>query len=636
MIRKLVMTLLIGAICLLAVTSVLAAKYNEAPMLRTRVAAGELPPVEERLPEHPKVVKVLNEIGKYGGTIRLLDMGWLVDTCFANLEPLIEGDPTFSDNLVPSLIERVDASPDATTFTFHMRKGLKWSDGVPVTTEDVLFKWNDVLLNKKLTPVFPPDLKIGMEKATLEVMDKYTFKIKFPSSYGAFLSWVSYHYRNYTEFMLPKHYMKQFHIKYTPLEKLEPLIKEAGYEKGEWWKLFNRKAAGLIPWDPNADIGVPVLSPWMVEKKIGAKIRTLVRNPYYWKIDEKGNQLPYIDRIYSELFTEPQIILSKTIAGEADLVPEMVKFSDLPMVKQYEKKAGYKIMIFQNWMGTWVDYFPNYTYNEDLVWRKIIRDVRFRQALSLAIDRKNICDTIFLGFAKPVQVGLLPNSKYMEPWMFESYAEYDPERANRILDEMGLKRGPDGIRLRPDGKKLTLPIEFFEVNPYGVPVTEMVVKYWRDIGIDATMKVILASLWFQMNGANKTIMSVWHACEATDKEFRSRPWHHVPVSVTGFGPLWNKWYITGGKEGEEPPPKVKDLFRWRDIMKLSPDPQEILKAGKAICRSQAENLWRIGVGSAPVVCIIKENLGNMPSKSPDFSTLTMSTAYNLEQAFWKK
>ncbi|MGQ9629327.1 MAG: ABC transporter substrate-binding protein [bacterium] len=643
--RYLVGSILLVAILILVLgivsSSFAQKKYNEAPMLAELVAAGKLPPVEQRLPKNPEVMPVLKEIGTYGGTLRFAELGWQVNVCFANLENLIGSWPVFSDNLFPSLVESYEASADATTFTFRLREGMKWSDGVPVTTEDVLFKWEDVLLNKDLTPVFPADLKVKGKEPTLDVIDKYTFRIKFPSSYGSFPALLSYHYNHYTMLMLPKHYMKQFHPRYTPMDKLEPLIKQEGYEKGEWWKLFNRKADGLLTWHVNADVGAPVLTPWMIEKLVSPTIRTFVRNPYYWKVDRAGNQLPYIDKLYAELFKDSKLILPKVIAGEVDLQPEMIKFSDLPIVNQYARKGGYKIMIFQNWMSTWVEYFPNLTYTEDPVWRKIINDVRFRQALSLAIDRKNISATIFLGYADPEQgqASLLPDSRYMVPGAVGAYTEYDPERANRLLDEMGLKRGPDGIRIRPDGKKLTLPIEFFEVNPYGVPVTEMVVKYWRDIGIDATMKVVLSSLWFQNEAANKNIMSVWHAAGVTDKEFRVGKCERIIPNATwaSFGPLWARWYVTDGKEGEEPPKEIKDLLKWGDTLKLSSDPQEVLEAGRGIVRSQMENLWRIGAaGSAPVVCIINEKLGNMPEKSPDPTVLTMSTNFIVEQAFFKK
>jgi len=613
-------------------------KYKEAPMFTDLVKTGKLPPVEERLPENPRVVKVRKEIGKYGGVIRYAELGWQVNVCFSNLEPLIEGDPTFSTNLVPNLLEKFEADKDYKTFTFYLRKGMRWSDGVPVTTDDVLFTWNDVYLNKELTPVFPRDLTVRGKMPTLEIIDKYSFRIKFPESYGSFLQWVSYHYRNYTWILLPSHYMKKFHVKYTPLTKLAPLIKKEGYGKGEWYKLFNKKQSGLSPWDINADKDAPVLTPWKFEKLLAPNVRSFVRNPYYWKVDEAGNQLPYIDGIRAELFKDSKVILSKVLAGEVDLQPEMVSFKDLPIVKEFAEANGYKIMIFHNWMGTWVQYFPNLT-NPDPVWRKIINDVRFRQALSLAIDRKAICDTIFLGFAKPVQVSLLENSKFVEPEFFTAYAEYNPKKAESLLDEMGLKRGPDGWRVRPDGKRLTLPVEFFEVNPYGVPVTEMVVKYWRDIGIDASMKIILSTLWFTKNEANETVMSVWHACAATDKEvILNGSWLTPAVwgTITGWGPLWAKWYLTGGKEGEEPPPKIKELFNYRDTMLYSPDPKEVEKAGKALCRSQAENIWRIGVGDAPVVCIINKDLGNMPEKTPDPDVLTMSVNYDIEQAFWKK
>ncbi|RLE09492.1 hypothetical protein DRJ00_04085, partial [Candidatus Aerophobetes bacterium] len=263
MIRKVGVILLGVAICLLGATSALAMKYNESPMLKTKVAAGLLPPVEERLPEEPMVVgpgvlvpkgNLDFEIGQYGGTLRSVqpDPEWNPDIFVMCDEPLLCAPGILGsdiDGSVPikgNIVDDFKVSDNYKVFTFHLRKGLKWSDGHPVTTEDVLFAYEDVLLNEKLTPIFPQWLRAANkpdgEPMKLEVIDDYTFRIKFAEPYGGFLDQLAIlFWKGYTDLIKPKHYLKNFHVRYTPLEKLEPLIKEEGLAKGEWWTLFNKK-----------------------------------------------------------------------------------------------------------------------------------------------------------------------------------------------------------------------------------------------------------------------------------------------------------------------------------------------------------------------------------------------------------
>ncbi len=296
-------------------------------------------------------------------------------------------------------------------------------------------------------------------------------------------------------------------------------------------------------------------------------------------------------------------------------------------------------MITTRDLGTWVQFFLNMTYDKDPVLAKIIQDERFRKALSLAIDRKAISSAIFFGYAKPVQASLFPDSRYMVPGALEAYAQYNVKAANRLLDEMGLKRGPDGMRLRPDGKKLSIPLEYFEVNSYQIPVTEMVVKYWRNIGVEVTPKLILGSLWGQRNEANETVMTSWHQCSSTDPEFTANAGGWFTIGAPTFygnavAPLWSRWYRTGGKEGKEPPKEIKQLVEWGETVRYSPDPKERIEAGKKLLQSQAEHVWRIGICDAPFVVIINEKLRNVPEKGPDVHSCFVLWA--LEQVFFAK
>jgi peptide/nickel transport system substrate-binding protein len=608
-------------------------KYKEAPMLAELVKAGKLPPVEERLPKRPKVMNVWKEIGQYGGTIRIAHIGWSCGLWQANREPLMETYPYFTDKVSPNILEKLDMSKDGKVFTFHLREGMKWSDGEPVTTEDVRFTWEDVILNKDITPYFPAWLTVEGGKPTLEIVDKYTFVLKFPSPYGSF-PLVLHGYDQHATFLLPSHYLKKFHVKYTSLQELQPLIKKEGYEPNEWWKLFNKKVDGTIVWNiQTADIGAPTLSPWVVKERPSVNVVILERNPYYWKVDKAGNQLPYIDRIRMEQVTDAKMITTKIISGEENLDRINTSLTELALYKQYEKEKGYRVVIMDSEVDTWVQYFPNLTC-KDPVLRKILNDVRFRQALSLAINRDEINKTIFLGLGKPGQASLRKGSRYGKDSDDEVFIEYNPDKANKLLDEMGLdKRDKDGFRLRPDGKRLTLPIEYFEVNRYVGPVTEMVVQYWRAIGIEATMKLIDSTLWYQRYAANETVMSVWHACHATDDVFPVNPFWFVPYTSPSWAPAWQQWYTSGGKEGEEPPKEIKELYKWYKIMITTTDPAQRIKAGQYITRTQAKNLYRIGVGSCPSVAIVGANMGNVPD---DPSVPSLWLTWNAEQLFFRQ
>lgn len=637
MLRKLVwsvvvLSLVLGLILGSVPISFSQKKYNEAPMLAELVKAGKLPPVEQRLPKRPKVMKVWKEIGQYGGTIQIAHIGWSCGLWQANREPLMECYPYFTDRVQPNILEKLESSKDGKTFTFYLREGMKWSDGTPVTTDDVKFTWEDVINNKDITPYFPTWLTVKGGRPTLEILDKYTFRLKFPSPYGLFPLRL-HGYDLHATFLLPSHYFKKFHIKYTSTKDLEPLIKKEGYQPDEWYKLFNRRLEGATVWNiQQSDVGAPTLTPWVVKEKPSPTIVILERNPYYWKVDERGNQLPYIDRIRMEQVTDAKMITAKIIAGEENLDRINTSLTEIALYKQHEKEKGYRVVLMDSEVDTWVQYFPNLTH-KDPVWRKIINDIRFRQALSLAINREEINKTIFLGLGTPGQASLRKGSRYSKDEYDKVYAEYNPEKANKLLDEMGLKRGPDGIRIRPDGKKLTIPIEYFEVNRYVGPGTEMVIQYWREIGIEATMKLIEGSLWYQRQEANETVMSVWHACHATDDVFPSNPFWFVPYGSPSWAPLWQRWYATGGKEGEEPPKEVKDLFRWYEIMQETTDPAMRIKAGQQITRMQAEKLYRIGIGSCPSVAIVGANMGNVPE---DPSVPSLWLTWNAEQLFFKK
>jgi len=343
------------------------------------------------------------------------------------------------------------------------------------------------------------------------------------------------------------------------------------------------------------------------------------RNPYYWKVDPEGNQLPYIDRIFVSTVGEREMLSAKIVAGEVDLEGLQTDLKDLPLYKDSAEQANYQVLIWNRVQGVDVCYQPNQTYAEDLVLRDILRDVRFRRALSLAIDRDDINEAIYFGLATPRQTTVIPQSKYFEPEFASAYAEYDLDKANALLDEMGLKWDENHeYRLRPDGKRLSIILEYAEMETPKTPTSELIKEYWKDIGVDLSVKMITGELDSIRYMGNLVQMGLWHA-DRCGFLFDTEPFWWVPMRYQWectWAPLWARWYETGGEAGEEPPEEVKkNIERW-ERMRITPDEEERIRLGKEILRSQAENLWTIGtVGLAPHPVIVRNNLRNVPEKA---------------------
>ncbi len=584
-------------------------EHKEAPTLSQKVVDGELPKVDERLPENPKVIEVRDEIGEYGGTLNLIKIN---EMRALQIEHTLETYPSpgFEESKMEgNIIEEWKSSDDAREFTFTIRKGLKWSDGVPVTTEDVRFTFEDIYSNKNVQLSFPSWLSNGGEKVDLEVIDDYTFKLSFKEPYGLFLLQLqSVAHGSYHQLINPAHHLKQFHAKYRSMNELKPYLEDEQLSEKDWGELFRRKWQSS-PWNQKKDIGYPTLAPYVVAEKPADNVTILERNPYYHKVDEQGNQFPYIDRVRFEEINNQEMINMKIIAGEIDFTIN-TSLGDLALYKENEGNGDYRTLLEpMKSINSKAVYFPNLTY-DDPAWREILGDVKFRQALSLGINRDEINELVFYGMGEPSQAADAPGSPFSKLAYREAYIEYNPAKANRLLDEMGLEeRNEEGWRIGPNGKVLTLNIEFFEVNPSLTPTTELVVSYWKQLGIKTDMKVIDGALWYQRQGANDTRMSVWH-------EDASRPgspfFFFVPYERINWAPAWQKWYTTDGQEGEEPPAEVKELFaNYEKFIKTSSE-EERVRLGQEILKSQAENLWVIGtVSKIPVPVIVQNNLRNV-------------------------
>ena len=624
MIRKLVVLLLIGVVCLLGAASALGATYNEAPMLRTKVAAGELPPVEERLPEEPLVVDVVEEIGQYGGTLITKDAGGFQVITF---EPMLHIAPD-GKTIVPGIAKDWKFSDGGKTFTLYLRKGMKWSDGVPFTADDILYWWEDYQLNKEFHPQGPNSKNIwevGGELMKVEKVNNYTVSLHFVKPYPGIERVLTHYWGCVEGFYLPAHYLKKFHIKYNP--DADKLAKEEGFD--HWYQLHGAKQpAGFNP--SGVDPDTPTINSYVLKRK-GVDYFISERNPYYWKVDPEGNQLPYIDEVKEIRGSDADVVMGKY--GFASGIAK-----NYPVYMESAEKGNYRVLPWVAIAGSDFVYEVNQTI-EDPVLRKIFRDVRFRRALSLAINREEINDMIYFGKGTPRQYTVLPESSYYEEEFAKAYAEYDPEQANRLLDEMGLRWDKNHeYRVRPDGKRLSLLFEYAEswLVPR-TPVSELVKKYWGQIGINMTLKIISGDLYQQRVAANKIEIGCWEGAGVMDTIFLIQPTYTVPVitsSDNSWGNQWALWVNTGGEVGEKPIPEVmKNLERWRK-MQSTMDKEENICLGKEILRSQAENLWVIGfVGMPPLPMIVRDNLRNVPERGLWGWDLLWACIYHPEQFF---
>ncbi|HRR91712.1 MAG TPA: ABC transporter substrate-binding protein, partial [bacterium] len=564
-------------------------------------------------------------IGQYGGTWRrtwsgLSDSAGPYKLCSEHLVMFNKN----GTKILPNVAESWKVSRDAKTYTFKLREGIRWSDGTPLTTEDVVFWYEDIILNKDLTPTIPNWLTSGGKPLKLEKIDTYTFKVEFEEPNALFLISIGKMGGGHT-FFAPKHYLKQFHPKYTPKEKLDELVKKAGLQN--WYQLFGNMNDFL----QNPDL--PVIYPWKATNLPTATLQIMERNPYYWKIDPEGNQLPYIDRItHTLLGSAGETAVLKAISGEVDMQERGLVIDNYTLLMENRTKGNYRVLRWPQGTGASPAILLNQNV-KDPVLRKIFEDRRFRIALSLAINREEINQLFYLGLGEPRQASIISGAPFYDPEWEKAYAEYDPKKANEYLDKMGLtKRDKDGFRLRPDGKTLILTIEYSGDRPY----MEVIKKYWEAIGVKVFLKPLERSLYVTRAQAGEIEVGVW----GFDRNVAilSDPGHLLGTVVEApWAPLYATWYNTGGRGGEEPKGDIKRIYELWDKVKSTIDEKQRDRYFKEIINLHKKNIWMIGiVGEVPQLIVAKNNFRNIPDGLLWDDNIRSPKNARPEQFFFKK
>lgn len=591
---------------------------KEAPVLAALVKSGKLPPVEQRLPQNPLVVKPYAAAGQYGGiwhtaTTGVSDNAWMVRTMA--YENLVRWSLDWK-TILPNIAEKYDASPDGKVFTFTLRQGLKWSDGQPHTADDYIYNINDVQANKDLTPVFPNWLTSGGKNVQVSKTDDYTVVFTFDQPNGLFLQNLAT--PSGQGLAQPMHYLKQFNPKYgannqAAIAKQQALVQAEAKRRGLQGDVATFYA---IMSDYTLNPDMPVIYPWKATNPIGQGTRfTVERNPYYWKVDDQGRQLPYLDTIWYDLFQDPSTMVLRALAGDFDYHDRHFNNNQNKSVLfSGQQKGNYKLTDEIPESSNTVVIALNMTHTDPQM-KKIFQDVRFRQALSMAINRKDAIDVIYVNQGIPYQPAPLKQSKFYDEAYSTEFTQLDVAKANSLLDAMGLtKKDGSGMRLRLDGKPLLIAVEVSNsLNPEWPSYLELVKKYWAAVGVNMSVKSEDRSIFYARKAANQHDAGVWGGAGGVGDEMLDPRWYFPFSNESIYAETWATWFQTNGQQGEEPPAATKQQMDLYNQIVQTGDSTKQDALMKQILTIAKDQFYAIGL-STPVngYGILRNDFHNVP------------------------
>ncbi len=583
--------------------------FDEAPMLAKLVKDKKLPAVGKRLPPSPVVITPVEKVGVYGGSWRRAYIGLsdLVGARRILYDPLVRWSP--DHKIVPNLARKWEIEKDGRIFTFHLVKGARWSDGEPFTANDILFYFEDILLNKELTTSIPKWLGPTGVPPKVTKIDDYTIRFEFDKPYGVFVQQLACPH-GMALVTKPKHYLKKFHKKYVKPDELEALLKEKNVSS--WVKLFQDASSirhALFITDK-----MPSMCAWITKVPAPATRFVMERNPYYWKVDTKGNQLPYIDRIVHELQAESQTILLKAVAGEIDMQGRRLGGMQKSILLLANLDQGkYKLVPKVSTASVGLLLAPNLNHR-DPVMKKIMWDSRFRKAVSLAINRTEINKIIYRGKGDPRQAAPLKQSAFYSPTYEKAYTKHDPAKAAALLKEMGLKPGKDGKLLRPDGKPLQIALEVMASIQSWVDAAEILASNLKQVGIDAEVKSDSRGLFRQRVQTAAHDMALWPGDGGMEPVLEPR-WYFPYSAESLNAPFFGQWFQSGGTKGEEPPPEIKEIMDTYNEIVVTASDEKKKELFRKILEANEKNLWVIGlVHTPPDYYVVTKNFHNVAKK----------------------
>jgi peptide/nickel transport system substrate-binding protein len=585
----------------------------ETPMFAERVKSGVLPPVAERIPRPPRIVREFagdEGPGKPGGQLNVL-ISSARDTPLITVYSytrLIVYDDKF--RLHPDILESYEVKYGR-EFTFRLRAGHRWSDGHPFTTEDFRYFWEDIANNRELSPSGPSlELLVDGQLPRVEIIDECTIKYSWDKPNPYFIDSQA---RAAPLFLFrPAHYLRKFHARYTDPSEIAKAAK-GGQQGGSWVQIHRR----LDVMYANDNTDLPTLNPWVLATPSPAHRYVFLRNPYYHRIDEKGQQLPYADRV---VFTAAAIsqIPAKAGLGESDLQSRYLDIRSYAFLQKSAKRSGAKVRLWVSGAGSQIALYPNLNANDE-EWRKLFRDVRFRRALSLAIDRDEISQVIYSGLATPSNNTITSRSVLFKPEYATKWAQYDPKLANRLLDKVGLtKRDAKGIRLRPDGRPVTLTVESSGEGTENSDVLELITDYWKEVGIQMLVKAQTKENLRLRTVAGEALMTANAGVVTAAPTPNTSPREFAPTMRGGLQwPKWGMWVESKGKQGEKcNMESACQLLDYLEEWQNATDETGRRKAWEKILQANADEVFSIGtVNGIRQPIVVGSRVRNVPDEA---------------------
>jgi peptide/nickel transport system substrate-binding protein len=573
-----------------------------------------------------------NEIGTYGGRFRGVSIGpeagnsEFLSVRHVNLL-------RFTDDLqtiVPNMAKDFQWNDDYTQLTITLRQGHKWSDGAPFTSEDIVFWWNDIMMNTDLYANVPSFWVYGGEPMQVEAVDDVTVNFKFAAPAPAFATLIA---TTYTHLWAPKHFLMDKHITYNPNANEEAIAE--GFES--WMQRF--VPLYFSDWeDANHQYGLPKLEAWIKVDET-PEHQLFVPNPYYYKVDTAGQQLPYFDEIEEVYVADAELIELKVINGELEFKSQSLEIGSLPLYQQNQDSGNYDIQMAQGASNG-----PIYQFNcthKDPALAEIFSNPEFNRAMSLALNREEMNEALCFGLCEPTSAAPVHRSvSFAEPDWFTRDIEYDPEQANAILDELGLEQGADGFRTRPDGEPIIINLQYS--TQFG-PATrhELAKEYWEDVGIRVELREVDTTAYRAMTSANEHDIAVTATGLVLEAPLYSNPLGFVPpfgdAALENLcGNPWVEWHESGGTAGSEPPEDIAQLWDLTDQWKSSlPGSAEYESLGKQIVEIHLAHNFMIGtITTSPVVTIVSRALGNVPEYSINAFEYYRTYPYRTDQWYF--
>ncbi len=614
--------------------------YNEAPMLAARVAAGELPPVAERLPPNPEVVVPLEEVGTYGGqsVVAIGNANHLFGDPQAVMgtELILRIDNDFS-SITGGLAESWEFLEGGTVQMLYLRQGLKWSDGAAFTADDFLFAWEDLWLNEEFAPGGPPGAwQTGSGAArkplVMEKVDQFTLKLTFDKPYPLVVLNQCFYAGSQGGLWQPAHYAKQFHPAYADGAALTDMIAAAGFETWDQLLRDRCRVGSTIP----AQVGLPGMTAF-IRVDDAPDHHSYERNPYYWKVDTEGNQLPYIDTTLIHIIADREVSLAKLIAGELTFAGRQAQLKDMELYGQSREAANLKIKLWSSTFPGKTVIVPNHTVPDPNL-RAFFQNKDVRHALSVALDRDDINNAVYFGLGEPRQWAVWPTSKYYQAGDEAHWSRYEPDRANQLLDAAGYdQKDGEGFRLHPDGSRVAWTCHLDTEQADVVNVFELAAEHWRAVGLEVVLNPINRALLNELVAANEVSMSGWEGDISDITWVWNSRLNHPSHGNVRWGRAWQLW-LNGDTENEfaeEPSDEIKWVdATWQEMINALTDAEHVAKS-RELWDWFYDYLPGFGTVGIPKPVVMKEHFTNFPDDGVWGFSVIRAVPVHPEQFFFK-